>query len=181
MPLAPEIASFGDGSHVQGESGLTINGGGFGAFPGEAWIYTNADRTGSSDQLTVGSWNDIELSSVSIPGTTANPAGSVFLFVKREDLAWSQAYAFTLESAAVSSSNVGSRPKRRQVYVVNVQGVDYVVETLAQAEALVRANTPDIEPPPKPEPLPSFSVVTPPPRPQKVALPRAQVGLRRLA
>lgn len=99
MALAPEIASFGDGNHQDGETGLTILGGGFGAFPGSAWIYQNADRTGLSDQLTVGTWNDIELSGVEIPATPNNAAGTVYLFVQHESTEWSQGFQFTLSDA----------------------------------------------------------------------------------
>lgn len=99
MALAPEIASFGDGNHEEGETGLAITGGGFGAFAGSAWIYQNADRTGLSDQLTVGTWNDIQLSGVEIPASPNNATGTVYLFVQREDLAWSQGFAFTLSEA----------------------------------------------------------------------------------
>jgi len=98
MP-APELSAFGDGSHVSGETGLTVEGGGFGAFPGSLWIYENADRTGDADELTVGDWNDIELSGVEIPGSLNNAAGTRYLFLEREDLAWSQGLAFTLALA----------------------------------------------------------------------------------
>lgn len=106
MPLAPEISNFGDEDHNSGETGLTIDGGGFGAFPGEAWIYQNSDRTGNADQLTVDTWNDIELSGVDIPSSLNNSSGTVYLFVMREDLAWSQGYSFTLTvtSTAISIS-----------------------------------------------------------------------------
>jgi hypothetical protein len=96
VALAPEIASFGDGTHDEGETGLSILGGGFGAFPGSAWIYENADRSGLSDELVVGAWNDIALTGVEIPAVPNNAAGTVYLFVQREDLAWSQGFAFTL-------------------------------------------------------------------------------------
>jgi hypothetical protein len=95
MALAPEISAFGDDLHEPGETGLTISGGGFGAFPGSAWIYQNADRSGAADELIVGSWNDIELS-VDIPGSLNNSEGTAYLFVQREDLAWSQGYQFAL-------------------------------------------------------------------------------------
>lgn len=108
MALAPEIASFGDGDHQQGETGLTISGGGFGAFPGNAWIYQNADRSGLSDQLIVGAWNDIELSGVDIPASTNNGPGTVYLFVQREDLAWSQGFQFTLAAGQFLQSIAGS-------------------------------------------------------------------------
>ena len=68
MP-APEISVFGDGDHQIGESGLTIDGGGLGAFPGSAWVYQNSNRSGASDELVIGTWNDIELSGVDIPGS----------------------------------------------------------------------------------------------------------------
>lgn len=98
MP-APEISSFGDESHAPGESGIPIDGGGFGAFPGSVWIYANADLTGAADELDVVSWNDIAIS-VDIPASLTNTAGMRYLFVQREDLAWSNALGFTLESAA---------------------------------------------------------------------------------
>jgi hypothetical protein len=96
MALAPEISSFGDGDHEEGETGLAIDGGGFGAFPGSAWMYQNADRSGLADELTVGAWNDIQLSGVEIPASPNNSPGTVYLFVQRDDLAWSQGLEFTL-------------------------------------------------------------------------------------
>jgi hypothetical protein len=110
MALAPEIASFGDGNHQIGATGLSIAGGGFGAFPGAAWIYAAADRSGAADQLTVGTWNDITLSGVEIPASPNNVAGTVYLFVMREDLAWSQAFTFTLSAAGAGS--VSNAPVR---------------------------------------------------------------------
>jgi hypothetical protein len=99
VALAPEIASFGDGNHTVGETGLAISGAGFGAFAGTAWMYQNADRTGLADQLTVGTWTDMQLGSVDIPASPNNSAGTVYLFVEREDLAWSVPFAFTLSEA----------------------------------------------------------------------------------
>ena len=104
MP-APEVSAFGDGEHQFGETGLTIDGGGFGAFPGAAWIYENADRTGLTDQLTIGTWNDIQFSGVDIPGSPNNSPGTRYLFVQREDLAWSQAFAFAFAFATAMSVN----------------------------------------------------------------------------
>lgn len=98
MP-APEISAFGDDAHDAGATGIEIDGGGFGAFPGSAWIYANQDRTGNSDELTVNSWNDIQID-VDIPGSLNNSDGTRYLFVQREDLAWSQAYSFTLGEVA---------------------------------------------------------------------------------
>lgn len=98
MP-APEVSAFGDGSHAPGASGLTIDGGGFGAFPGSVWIFENADLTGNADELTVNAWNDLEIG-VDIPGSLNNTAGTRYLFVQREDLAWSNPFSFTLESVS---------------------------------------------------------------------------------
>ena len=100
MP-APEISAFGDGTHDAGETGLTVDGGGFGAFPGSLWIYENANRTGNADQLTIGTWNDIGLTGVEIPASPNNSNGTLYLFVQREDLAWSQGFSFTLGSVPV--------------------------------------------------------------------------------
>lgn len=100
MP-APDITSFGDGSHEVGETGLSILGAGFGAFPGSVWMYQNSDHTGLSDQLTVGAWDDLTIAGVSIPASTNNSAGTVYLFVEREDLALSQAFEFTLAAVVV--------------------------------------------------------------------------------
>ena len=107
MP-APEVSAFGDGSHAPGASGLTINGGGFGAFPGSAWIFENDDRSGDADELTVNDWNDIALD-VDIPASLNNAAGTRYLRVQREDLAWSNALAFTLESGVVTLMPAGRR------------------------------------------------------------------------
>ena len=101
---APEISAFGDDAHSDGETGLVIDGGGFGAFPGEVWMFANANRTGSADQLTVGAWNDIQLTGVAIPGSTNNVTGTVYLLLQREDLAWSQGHAFTLASGAAPAT-----------------------------------------------------------------------------
>lgn len=94
MP-APEISAFGDGSHDAGAAGIEIDGGGFGAFPGSVWIYQNEDRTGDADELTVNSWNDIQID-VDIPGSLNNSNGTRYLFVLREDLAWSLGFSFVL-------------------------------------------------------------------------------------
>ncbi len=106
MP-APEISAFGDGDHRIGEAGLTIDGGGFGAFPGSAWIYANSARSGAVDQLTIGVWNDIQFTGVEIPAPANNTAGTRFLFVQREDLAWSQGFSITLSAAAGGGSLAG--------------------------------------------------------------------------
>ena|SRR3990167_4654706 len=95
---APEVSAFGDGDHDPGATGLTVDGGGFGAFPGSVWIYENDDLTGNADELDVNSWNDLQLN-VDIPGSLTNTAGTRYLFVQREDLAWSNAFAFTLASS----------------------------------------------------------------------------------
>lgn len=107
MP-APEILAFGDGDHEAGETGLTIDGGGFGAFPGSAWIYENANRTGDADELTIAAWNDIELSGVEIPGSPNNATGTRYLFVQREDLAWSQGFSFTLGQVVIDALIIDS-------------------------------------------------------------------------
>ena len=99
MPLAPVIWDFGDESHRAGDSGLTVDGAGLGISAGELWMYQNADRSGSADQLTVGAWSMMQLTGVSIPGTLNNVPGTVYLFAKRIDQAWSPAYQFTLEVA----------------------------------------------------------------------------------
>lgn len=108
MPLAPEIRAFGDANHESGETGLTIDGAGFGAFPGAAWLFENPDRTGLSDELVVGNWNDIQLTGVDIPAVTNNAAGTVYLFVMREDLAWSQGFAINLDSDRLPAFNTES-------------------------------------------------------------------------
>ncbi len=105
MP-APEVSTFGDGDHRIGEVGLTIDGGGLGAFPGSAWIYENSNRSGLNDELIIGTWNDIELRNVDIPGSVNNAAGTRYLFVQREDLAWSQGLAFTLSVASGLSAGL---------------------------------------------------------------------------
>lgn len=108
MSLAPEISAFGDGTHDAGETGLAINGGGYGAFPGEVWMFENADRSGAADQLTVGgSWDDIQLSGIEIPASPNNAAGTVYLMVMREDLAWSNAFEFTLVIPATEAAFIG--------------------------------------------------------------------------
>jgi hypothetical protein len=135
MP-APEVNAFGDGAHNAGETGLTIGGGGFGAFPGSAWIYENSDRTGVSDQLTVLGWNDIELSGVDIPASPANSSGTRYLFLQREDLAWSNAFAFTLTAGGVVLTPVDIA----QAQVLDAVGLTQThvlaVADIAQAQVL---------------------------------------------
>lgn len=101
MP-APEISAFGDADHEIGEDSLTVDGGGFGAFPGSLWLYENADRTGAADELIVGAWTDIQLTGVEIPSALTNVAGTRYLYLLREDLAWSDGFPFTLEDAGPS-------------------------------------------------------------------------------
>ena len=99
---SPSITNFGDESHEEGESGLTIDGAGLGPFAGTVWMYANSDRTGSSDQLTVADeslWTDMQIPGVSIPASPNNSPGTVYLFVQRSDLAWSFPYEFTLVAA----------------------------------------------------------------------------------
>jgi hypothetical protein len=107
MALAPEIASFGDANHEAGETGLAIAGAGFGAFAGTVWMYQNADRTGLADQLTASGWTDMQISGIEIPASPNNGAGPVYLFVEREDLAWSVPFAFTLADAGGGGGGSG--------------------------------------------------------------------------
>lgn len=100
MP-APEVSAFGDGAHDAGDSGIDVDGGGFGAFPGSVWIYATQERTGAADELTVNSWNDLQIN-VDIPGSLNNSDGTRYLFVQREDLAWSQGFAFTFGTAVAA-------------------------------------------------------------------------------
>lgn len=109
MALAPEIASFGDANHQASETGLTISGGGFGAFAGRVLMCQNADGTGLLDVLTVnGPWNDIEIAGIDIPASPNNASGTVYAIVEREDLAWSQGFAFTLAAGQFLQSLAGS-------------------------------------------------------------------------
>jgi len=106
MP-APGIGNFGDENHGAGETGLVVDGGGFGPFPGSLWIFENADRSGAADQLTVaGDWNDIQLTGVAIPASPNNLSGTRYLALQRSDLAWSNAFAFTFTAAGVVLSPV---------------------------------------------------------------------------
>ncbi len=93
---APVVIDFGDEAHDSGETGLTIDGFQFGFFSGAAWMFQNANRTGASDQLTVGTWTDMQLTGVAIPGSPTNATGTVFLFVRTENLEWSLPYEFTM-------------------------------------------------------------------------------------
>ena len=102
MPLAPVVWDFGDESHAAGATGLTVDGAGLGISAGELWMYQNADRSGSADQLTVGTWSMTQLTGVAIPETLNNSPGTVYLFAKRVDQAWSPAYQFTLEVGATT-------------------------------------------------------------------------------
>lgn len=98
MP-APEISAFGDADHEMGETGLGVDGGGFGAFAGSLWIYENPDRTGDADELVFGEWSDLQVLGVQIPEDANNEPGTRYLYLQREDLAWSNAFEFTLVGA----------------------------------------------------------------------------------
>lgn len=81
-----------------------MDGGGFGFYsPGVSgvWIYQNSDRSGSADELSVVSWNSVSVT-VDIPSSLTNTAGTRYLFLQRSDLAWSNAFAFTLEAATAN-------------------------------------------------------------------------------
>lgn len=107
MP-APSIVSFGDGDHEAGETGLVIAGANFGAFAGSAWIYENADLTGTTDELTIQSWADLSVT-VDIPASLNNTTGTRYLFLQREDLAWSFPFSFTLSEATIPQAG-GHQP-----------------------------------------------------------------------
>lgn len=105
----PFVTNFGDEDHEEGETGLTVQGQDFGNFPGELWMFANADRSGAADQLTVGTWADQLLSGVEIPESPNNSTGTVYLGVKTENLDWSTPvfeYSFTLSEASAGGSNV---------------------------------------------------------------------------
>ncbi len=107
----PFISNFGDENHEEGETGLTVDGFDLGSGldgVGELWMYQNADRTGSADQLTVGTWRNEQLTGVEIPASPNNATGTVYAFVKRfGDNAWSLAYTFTLTAAGGGSGYIG--------------------------------------------------------------------------
>ncbi len=93
----PFITGFGDGSHNTGETGLSLTGAGMGPRSGTLHMYQNADRTGADDTLTVGSWTNNLLSSISIPGSPNNSPGTVYAVVERYgDHAFSNSFEFTL-------------------------------------------------------------------------------------
>lgn len=129
MP-APEISSFGDEAHDAGETGLVIDGGGFGAFPGSAWIFENEDGSGASDQLTIGAWNDIQLTGVEIPASPNNTSGTRYVRVQREDLAWSNALAFTLSVSGTDALNANDVESASEV----------TAPTIGQTHALLAAD-----------------------------------------
>lgn len=97
---APVISDFGDEEHASGEAGLTVDGFQFSHFPGELWMFQNANRTGDADELTVGAWGDMQLTGVEIPAAPNNSDGTVYLFLKTENNEWSLPYEFTLGTAA---------------------------------------------------------------------------------
>jgi len=86
---SPFITNFGDEAHEFGETGLIVDGQDFGFFPGELWMFENADRTGAADQLTVGTWGEQRLTGVAIPASPNNSEGVVFLAVLTENMDWS--------------------------------------------------------------------------------------------
>lgn len=143
---APQVDSFGDGSHAPGASGITIAGAGFGPLAGSAWIYQNDDLTGSADELTVMSWADLEIV-VDIPGSLTNTAGTRYLFLQRSDLAWSNAFAFTLEAASgvtltvqnASHGHAAQSPALTQANTLAVQNAAH--GHAADSVALTQANT----------------------------------------
>lgn len=98
---APVISNFGDENHEEGETGLTVSGFQFSHFAGELWMHQNNSvaSPGNTDQLTVGTWADMQLSGVEIPASPNNATGTVFLFVKTENDEWSLPYTFTLSAA----------------------------------------------------------------------------------
>lgn len=94
---APVINDFGDEDHKQGEVGLIIFGSSFGDIAGTVYMFEVDDRSGNSDQLTVaGAWANTKLSNVQIPAVTNNSPGTVYLFVRHNDLTWSEPFTFTL-------------------------------------------------------------------------------------
>jgi hypothetical protein len=143
MP-APGVSAFGDGSHESGATGLTINGGNFGAFPGSAWIFANSDGSGAADELVVGDWGDLVLTGVEIPSSLNNVAGTKYLRVQREDLAWSNSFSFTLSiaaapetpAAAQTAAGSGKRGKRRRMFV-QIDEQDFEVSSLEEAQRIL--------------------------------------------
>lgn len=105
--VAPLITDFGDEDHEEGETGLTVAG--FDFFPGVAqqgtlWMFENADRSGQSDQLTIGTHTNNSIPGVAIPASPNNATGTVYLaFQRGGDMAWSNSYSFTLSEAAFTA------------------------------------------------------------------------------
>jgi hypothetical protein len=144
MP-APGVSAFGDGSHESGATGLTINGGNFGAFPGSAWIFANSDGSGAADELVVGDWGDLVLTGVEIPSSLTNTAGTRYLRVQREDLAWSNSFSFTLSiaaapetpAAAQTAAGSGKKRKSKRRLFVQIDDQDFEVSSLEDAQQLL--------------------------------------------
>lgn len=141
---APVVSDFGDESHDPGATGLTINGFQFSHFPGEAWMYENADRTGNADQLTVTTWADMILTGVEIPAAPNNAEGTVYLFVKTENNEWSLPYEFTLGTPAPAPAAAATTPagvrRSRPAYPkrVMIDGRRYQVRSLYEERDLLR-------------------------------------------
>ena len=122
--VAPAISDFGDEDHQEGETGLTVTG--FDFFPGVAvqgtlWMFANADRSGASDQLTIGTHTNNSIPSVEIPASPNNSTGTVYLaFHRGGDLAWSNSYTFTLSAGGATAPTVDAGPDRYSMVDIGI-------------------------------------------------------------
>lgn len=183
---APEVSGFGDGSHAIGENGITVSGGGFGGFPGSVWVYENSDRTGLSDELSISSWNDLEIT-INFPGSMSNSAGTRYVFVLREDLAWSNEFAFTLTDAVVETSDfrtAGGEGARPPIFIVERDGVEIVFTSMAEVIQFFGMDRTIEEPQPQkvvevgPVIETGLAIYTPKPMPSVLS---PNIGIRQLA
>lgn len=142
----PFITSFGDDSHEVGEAGLTITGFNFGLFPGEVWLFANADRSGASDQLAGFTWGETSITGVDMPAAPNNAEGTVYLAVMTQDFEWSSPafpYAFTLGAAPPAPAAAPAQKKggkaSRSVYPrrIMIFGKRYTVRSAYEERTLL--------------------------------------------
>ena len=110
--VAPFISDFGDEDHEPAETGLTVTG--FDFFPGVAiqgtlWMFENADRSGASDSLPIGTHTNNSIPDVEIPASPNNADGTVYLaFQRGGDMAWSNSFQFTLSQSVTAAARVAA-------------------------------------------------------------------------
>jgi hypothetical protein len=132
MP-APFITGFGDNSHEEGESGLTVDGFHFGFWVGELWMFAAADRSGAADQLTVTTWGERQLTGGGIPAAPNNVPGTVYLARKTTNNQWSSPafpWSFTLVAAGAKTAAITGTAGDGITELEIVEGGETIIITL---------------------------------------------------